>query len=543
MFALDDHLVILPILLPLATGSLLLFVNERHRSLRAIISLASAFVLIIAAALLVYRAGLVEEAAGELIATYPLGNWPVPFGIVLVADRLAALMVLLTAILGLCALLFALARWHAVGPSFHSLLHFLLTGLCGAFLTGDLFNLFVFFEVLLAASYGLLLHGSGSARARAGLHYIAINLAASFLFLIGVALIYGTTGTLNMADVAAKIANVPAADRGLLEAGGGILAVAFLVKAGIWPLGFWLTTTYAAASAPAAALFAIMTKVGIYALLRLSLLIFGDAAGASAGLGQAVLLYGGMGTIAYGAISALAAQTTARLAGSMVLVSSGTLLAAIGLGNQAVLSGALFYLVSSTLAISALFLLVELVERVRMEGADILAVTMEAYGDDEEDEAEQEIGSVIPRAMAVLGIGFAVCALVLSGLPPLSGFLAKFAMISPMLNPEGLATPNSVTPQAWWLAGLLIVSGFAALIALVRTGINTFWATLEEAPAAVQVIEIVPVLILLGLCVAMSVMAAPMLGYMDAAAQALYTPAGYINDVLAAPLAMPEAMP
>ena len=543
MMMLQDHLIILPILLPLATGAFLLFVDDRHRPLKAGISFASTLALLVVAALLVHRAGLVGPVDGELTSTYPLGNWPVPFGIVLVADRLAALMVLLTAVLGMCTLVFAIARWHAVAPSFHSLLHFLLMGLCGAFLTGDLFNLFVFFEVLLAASYGLLLHGSGSARARAGLHYIAVNLATSSLFLIGAALIYGTTGTLNMADIAAKIANVPEADRGLLEAGAAILGVAFLTKSAMWPLGFWLTGAYAAASAPVAAVFAIMTKVGVYALLRLSLLFFGDAAGVSAGFGQVVLLYGGMGTIAYGAVSALAAQTTARLSGSLVLVSSGTLLAAIGLGNEGVVGGALFYLISSTLAISAMFLLVELVERVRMEGADILAVTMEAYGDDEEDEAVQEIGTVIPGAMAVLGISFAVCALVLSGLPPLSGFLAKFAMISPMLNPEGLATQNVVSPQAWWLASLLIISGFAALVALVRTGINTFWATLEEAPADVQVIEIVPVVTLLALCIVMAVMAGPILGYMDAAAQALYTPAGYINDVLGAPLAGSGAAP
>ena len=406
MTSLLDHLVILPILLPLATGAFLLFLNDRHRPLKAAISFASALILVVIAAMLVYRASLVGAVDGELIASYPLGNWPVPFGIVLVGDRLAALMVLLTAILGLCSLLFSIARWHAMGPSFHSLLHFLLMGLCGAFLTGDLFNLFVFFEVLLAASYGLVLHGSGSARAKAGLHYIAINLAASSLFLIGAALVYGTTGTLNMADIAAKIANVPDADRGLLEAGAGILGIAFLVKAGMWPLGLWLTNTYAAASAPVAAMFAIMTKVGIYALMRLSLLVFGDAAGASVGFGHTVLLYGGMVTIAYGAISALAAQSTARLSGSMVLVSSGTILAAVGLGNEGVLSGALFYLFSSTLAISALFLMVELIERARMEGADILAVTMEAYGDDEDDEAEQEVGTVIPGAICTSSLPF-----------------------------------------------------------------------------------------------------------------------------------------
>ena len=144
------------------------------------------------------------------------------------------------------------SRWRAgIAPAlhFHPLFQFLLMGLNGAFLTGDLFNLFVFFEVLLAASYGLVLHGSGSARVKAGLHYIAINLCASLLFLIGVSLIYGVTGTLNMADLALRIPALAAEQRGLLEAGAAVLGVAFLVKAAMWPLGFWLPTTYAAACA------------------------------------------------------------------------------------------------------------------------------------------------------------------------------------------------------------------------------------------------------------------------------------------------------
>lgn len=538
MTALLDHIVVLPILLPLATGALLLFFDDRQRPLKAAINFASCALLLIVAVLLVMRAGSAEPLVEGATATYPLGNWPVPFGIVLVADRLSATLVLLTAVLGICALVFSLARWHAVGPSFHSLFQFLLMGLCGAFLTGDLFNLFVFFEVLLAASYGLVLHGSGSMRVKAGLHYIAVNLAASSLFLIGAALIYGVAGTLNMADLAARVAAIPEHDRGLLLAGSGILGIAFLVKAGMWPLGFWLPNTYASASAPVAALFAIMTKVGIYAVLRLSLLVFGAEAGAMAGFGHNVLLYGGMVTIAFGAFGALASQSTARLAGYMVLVSSGTLLSAIGYGGAGVLSGALFYLFSSTMAISALFLLIELLERIRIEGADILAVTMEAYGDDDEDLEleEQEVGVVIPAALAMLGVSFAVCAVILSGLPPLSGFLSKFAMLSPMLNPQGLEVAATVEPSAWWLTGLLIFSGFAALIALVRTGINTFWATAADRPAAVRLIEIAPVMVLLALCIGMTVMAAPITSYFDAAATALYQPTSYISDVLSAPL-------
>ena len=192
----------------------------------------------------------------------------------LVLDRLSALMLLLTSVLALPALIFAAAGWDRQGQHFHSLFQFLLMGLNGAFLTGDLFNLFVFFEVLLAASYGLLLHGSGPLRVRASLHYIAINLAASLLFLIGVSLIYGVTGTLNMADLAVKAAEVAEADRPLLRAGAAILGIAFLVKAAMWPLSFWLPIAYMAAAPPVAAMFAIMSKVGVYAVLRVGSVAF-----------------------------------------------------------------------------------------------------------------------------------------------------------------------------------------------------------------------------------------------------------------------------
>lgn len=533
MTTLLDHLSVLPILLPLATGALMLMFDDRARVAKAFINVFSTALLVVIGVLLVLRA---DSPAALLGGSYPLGNWPVPFGIVLVADRLASMMVLLAAILGLCSLTYALARWHAMGPSFHSLFQFLLMGLSGAFLTGDIFNLFVFFEVMLAASYGLALHGLGLARVKAGLHYIAVNLGVSFLFLIGAALIYGVTGTLNMADLAAKVATIPELDRGLLEAGAAFLGVAFLLKAGMWPLGFWLPTTYAAASAPVAALFAIMSKVGIYAVLRLSTLAFGAEAGASAGLGHSVLLLGGMATIAFGSIGVLAAQTTGRLAGYCVLISSGTLLGAIGMGNAAVTSGALFYLLISTMAASAFFLIVELLERVRIEGAHVLAVTLEAYGDDEEDDQEAEVGLAIPGALAVLGICFALCVLLLAGLPPLAGFLAKFAIISALFNPDGLTAPAPISPAAWWLAGLMVFSGFAALLALTRTGISTFWATMSDTPAPVRLIEIAPILVLLGLTMTLTVMAEPAIIFMQDMAQALYVPGAAIEAVLSTPL-------
>lgn len=526
-----NHLLIAPIVLPLATGAMLLLLNERRHTLKAIISLAATLALVLIAAILLRAA---DTAATTDV--YLLGNWPAPFGIVLVLDRLSALMLMLTSVLALTSLMFASARWHSSGQHFHTLFQLLLMGLNGAFLTGDLFNLFVFFEVLLAASYGLVLYGSGALRVRAGLHYIAINLAASALFLIGVSLIYGVTGTLNMADLAGRIAAVPAENRMLLEAGAAILGIAFLVKAGMWPLGFWLPTAYTAAVAPVAAVFAILSKVGVYIVLRLSLLLFGADSGASADFGSSWLLFGGMATIAFGAMGVLASQAMGRLAGFYVMVSSGTLLAAIGMASVSVTSGALFYLVSSTLAISAFFLLIELMDRIQDPAASVLAVTMEAYGDDMDEEAvPDEVGVVIPATLAVLGICFAGCALLISGLPPLSGFVAKFALISAMFNPSGMGTAASpIGSAAWAFTALLLLSGLAGMIAMTRAGIRTFWAPIEGAVPNVRLTEFLPVAILLALCLVITVQGGPVMRYMDATAQSLHAPADYVRAVLSA---------
>jgi multicomponent K+:H+ antiporter subunit D len=530
-----EHLIILPVLLPLITGALLLLFDERRRFLKALISALSVLALAVVAVALLRIADAPSEGV-PVTGVYLLGNWAAPFGIVLVLDRLAALMLALTAMLACASLVFSLARWHKSAPHFHTLLQFLLMGLNGAFLTGDLFNLFVFFEVLLAASYGLVLHGSGTLRVRAGLHYIVINLAGASLFLIGVSLIYGVTGTLNMADLATRIPAIPEQNRALLEAGAAVLGVAFLVKAGMWPLSFWLPSAYMAAAAPVAAIFVILSKVGVYIILRLSLLLFGAEAGASSGFGEAWLLFGGMATIAFGAIGVLASQAMGRLAGFSILVSSGTLLAAVGLASIEVTSGALFYMVSSTLTISAFFLLIELVERAQDPAADVLAVTREAYGEDlEEEEEEEDVGVAIPATLAVLGICFAGCGVLLAGMPPLSGFIAKFALLTAMLNPDGLGAGDPISATTWALVALLILSGLSAMIAMTRAGIRTFWAPIEGTVPRVLVIEIIPVAFLLALCLAMTVQGGPIMRYMEATARSLHAPEHYVRDVLTAP--------
>jgi multicomponent K+:H+ antiporter subunit D len=533
MTGMADHLIIVPILLPLISGALMLLLDERRRALKGGIGVVTTVALLIVSAMLLRVADMAPAASGGSVAkVYQLGNWPAPFGIVLVLDRLSALMLVLTNVLGIASLLYSLARWHRAGPRFHTLFQFQLMGLNGAFLTGDLFNLFVFFEVLLTASYGLVLHGDGTARIRAGLAYIAINLVASLLFLIGASLTYGVTGTLNMADLARRIPTLAPGDAALFTAAAAILGTAFLMKAGAWPLNFWLPTTYAAAAAPAAAIFAVMSKLGVYVILRLWMLMFGMEAGPLAGLGSNGLLVIGMLTIVFGTIGLLASQSLQRLAGCSVLVSSGTVIAAIGTGGGAVIGAALFYLVSSTLGIAAFFLLIELVERLRDPGADVLAVTMEAYGEGDDD-PEEEVGVAIPATVALLGGSFIACALLLAGLPPLSGFIGKFGMMAAILGMNG----SSVSISSWTLVGLLTVSGLATLIAMTRTGISSFWARMDDSVPRVRVIEMAPVLCLLLLCLGLTVGGGPAMRYMEATTQALQTPQDYVTGVMGAPRA------
>jgi multicomponent K+:H+ antiporter subunit D len=533
MSRMADHLMIAPVVLPLLAGAAMLLLGERRHGLKAAIGVASTFALVGIAIALLVTSDAASDSSTSGISVYRLGDWPAPFGIVFVVDRLSALMLLLTSFLGSAAVVFSLAHWHRTGAHFHSLFQFLLMGINGALLTGDLFNLFVFFELLLAASYGLALHGSGAARVKAGLHYIVINLVASLLFLIGVSLIYGVAGTLNMADLAARIPAIAAENRSLLEMGAGILGIAFLVKAGMWPLCFWLPTTYAVASPPVASIFAIMTKVGAYIVLRLWLLLFGEAAGESAQFGGEWLLYGGMATVAFGAIGTLASQDMARLGAFSVLVSSGTVLAAIGMGQVGVTEGVLFYMVSSTLGIGAFFLLIELVERGREPAADVLAVTREAYGeDDDRDEGEDQDGLAIPVTMGMLGLAFIGCALMIAGLPPLPGFIAKFALLTAALNPTGMPQGGSVPAASWALLVALIVSGLAALIAMTRAGIRAFWAAPDRAMPRVTVTEMVPIAALLILCMLQTIQAGPVMRFMQATAHSLHASRDYVRAVL-----------
>ncbi|QOF80291.1 monovalent cation/H+ antiporter subunit D [Variovorax sp. 38R] len=535
------HLVAVPILVPMLTAALMLLMNENRRRTKSFLSVVSGLIGLLAALALLRWVNAADTGGGPgSIGVYLPGNWRAPFGIVLVADRLSTMMVALTGVVAFAASIYSTSRWDRAGVHFHPLLQLQLMGLNGAFLTGDLFNLFVFFEVMLAASYGLLLHGSGQLRVRAGLHYIAINLAASSLFLIGAAILYGVTGTLNMADLGARIAELAPGDRGLVHAAAAILATAFFAKAGAWPLNFWLVPAYSAAVSPVGAVFALLTKLGVYTVLRLWTVLFAPDTGASAAFGQAALVSVGLATLFVGAIGIVGTQRLSNLAGFSVLVSAGTLLAAVGLGEPAVWAGALYYMVNSTVAVAAFFLLIDMIERWRNAGmsvapheaagnAPFLAEDLRALNDvNLDDDAQALYGRAIPAGVAFLGLSFMLCTLLLAGLPPLSGFVGKFAMLS------GLLDSKVVTTAGWTFFGLLIVAGFLSLIALSRTGIRHFWTQPHATMPSLPALEVLPVAALLAACVALTVWAEPVMQHAQATADGLRTPTAYRDAVLGA---------
>lgn len=530
MTRLMPHLIVAPVLIPMLAAGVMLLLAEHRRPLKLILGMLAA-VLGVAVS-----AGLLAWVHVHGPVAYFPGNWPPPFGIALAVDRFSAAMLLLAWVLGLSAFVFSSARWHRAGVHFPALFQVQLMGLSGAFLTADVFNLFVFFEITLAASYGLLLHGSGASRVRASVHYVAMNLAASSLFLIGVAVIYGVTGTLNMAALAARVSSAATANRHLIHAGASILAVAFLIKAAAWPLNFWLVPAYSAATPPVAAVFALLTKVGIYALVRLWTLLF--AGGPLAGFGANALLGFGLLTAVLAGLGMIASPRMAVQVACAVIVSAGTLLAALGLGDELALGSALFYLVASVLATGVFFLLTDLIERWKagatvVEQAPFLTPTLEANDVNLDDEEQPLVGWPLNPSTALLALAFLLCTLLVAGLPPLPTFLGKLGMLSAALDQQVLGA------RSWLFVGVVLGCSQLTLVALTRTGIRTFWAGKRHEPQPVRAAEAVPVVVLLLLCVVMTITAGTLMTFARATARSLHDPAEYVGTVLTADVHVP----
>ena len=348
-----SHLLLAPILLPALTAVLLVFLARSSLKVTRVISLASALALLYVAVVFLLQSG------ADTIEVYALGNWAPPYGIVLVADRLSSLMLLVNAVLLVTSILFTFGWKAERNDNLQPLIHFLAMGVNGAFLTGDLFNLFVFFEIMLIASYALTIFGGGKERAKAGLHYVILNLVGSSLFIIGLGIVYGMLGTMNMADLALKITEVPADSAPIIAAAALILLLVFGLKSAILPLYFWLPRAYSSAIAPVAALFAIMTKVGIYSIIRVHGMIFSQEP--IAGLIEPWLWPIALVTIITGSIGVLGAKRVRMQIAYAIIVSVGTMIAAIAINTVEAMQALVYYLIHSTWITAALFLLTEVI--------------------------------------------------------------------------------------------------------------------------------------------------------------------------------------
>lgn len=514
-----NHLLILPILLPAIIAPLLAMAVRNDIVLARVFSTAATFGLVIIGCLMVWT------ASDGQIRIYELGAWKAPYGIVLVLDRLSAIMVLLTACLATVVQLYSMAGWDTRGNHFYSLFHVLLMGVNGAFLTGDLFNLFVFFELLLIASYGLMVHGGGPTRFKAGLQYISINLVGSVIFLMGLGTIYSVTGTLNMAHFAERISQVPESDQALMAVGASLLLVVFGLKAALVPLHFWMPATYSNAPPPVAALFSIMSKVGVYAMIRFSDLSLLQQGGPFSALGTQLLVPCAVLSLIAGSIGVLAARSLSQQASFVGLASIGTILISFGLFTPESQAAGLYYMLHSTLAVATLFLLIDLVI-VRRPGA--------GDGFDSQPFPQQGYLSAL----------FFVGALFVIGLPPSSGFLGKLQILHSLRS-------TSEWPMLW---GTILVASFVTLLGFAQAGSLVFWkssaatktdphspgennhgesAAFESSGKSLPLaMPSVAIGVAWSLLILLMVFPGPVMGYLDATTEQLFDPQRYISAVL-----------
>lgn len=502
-----EHWIIAPVLIPAMLAPLIVLWMRYDLVTQRVASILGMSALLVLAIVLMVSASMGPPEV------YRLGNWEPPYGIVLVLDRLSALMLLLTSILGLVIVLYAIGSgWDKRGWHFHSLMQFQMMGINGAFLTGDAFNLFVFFEVLLIASYGLMIHGGGRARLKSGVQYVVYNLAGSTLFLFALGTIYATAGTLNMADLAVKVAEMPTEQTALIKVGAALLMLVFAVKAALVPLQFWLPATYTNAPGPVAALFAIMTKVGTYAIVRVYTLIF-PITGTIGTLAHDVLLPSAFLTLAIGMIGILGARDMGRTVAYAVIGSVGTMMLAFAQFTQGATTAGLYYMIHSTLTAGAMFLIADLVrERRGRWGLGFTdAPLMKNHG--------------LMAGMFFMG------AIAMAGMPPLSGFLGKLMILD-------------ATRGQWALWATVLVTSLIAIVGYARAGSQVFWRSyaveaeeddLPPAPkdASSPGLAFTATGILLAGSVALTALAGPASTWLQGTSAQLFTPSQYIDAVLA----------
>ena len=440
------------VLIPLIGAAATMFAGRRPRLQRAITLVALSAVVVVCAALLYLadRDGTIAVHVGGWAQSVPgMG----PLGITLVVDRLSALMMVVSSIVLLAVVFYAIGQGIRDGDERQPVSIFLPTylvlsaGVCNAFLAGDLFNLFVGFEVLLTASFVLLTIGASTERVRVGISYVMVSMVSSMIFLIGIALVYAATGTLNMAEVATRLDGVADGTRSALFA---VLLVAFGIKAAVFPLSAWLPDSYPTAPAPVTAVFAgLLTKVGVYAIIRAHTLLFPNG-----GLDH-MLMFAAFLTMIVGILGAIAQSDIKRLLSFTLVSHIGYMVFGVALSSELGLSGAIYYVAHHILVQTTLFLVVGLIER--QAGASTL----------------QRLGG-LAAASPLLAFVFVVPALNLGGIPPFSGFIGKVALL------EAGAQNGSVL--AWLLVGGSVVTSLLTLYVVSRVWTLAFWRARADAP-------------------------------------------------------------
>jgi multicomponent Na+:H+ antiporter subunit D len=438
-------LVPLPVILPLFAAGLNLMLHRRQRTQRVVSTLTLVAVVALAAVLLVEA-----DRSGPQVAW--VGAWPEPLGISLVADRLSALMLLVSATVTLAVMVFSIGQGMTSDTRrtpmsiYHPTFLVLVAGVANAFLAGDLFNLFVSFEVLLFASYVLLTLGGTGARIRAGTIYVVVNMLSSMLFLASVAVVYAATGSLNLAQLAQRLGDLPTPVALVIQL---MLLVTFAIKAAIFPLSFWLPDSYPTAPTPVTAVFAgLLTKVGVYAILRTQSLLFPDSPLTD------LLLWAALATMIVGILGAVAQSDLKRMLSFTLVSHIGYMVFGIGLATVAGFSGAIFYVVHHITIQTSLFLVIGLVER-RAGTSSLL-----------------RLGG-LARLAPLLGLMFFVPAMNLAGIPPMSGFLGKVGLID-----AGLEVG---TPLAFTLIAGGVLTSLLTLYAVAKAWNLAFWRTPEQA--------------------------------------------------------------
>jgi multicomponent Na+:H+ antiporter subunit D len=492
-------LLVLPILIPLLTAALSFLAWRRVRLQRT-------FGVVGAGALALATLILLVRVQREGIQAVQIGNWPAPFGITLAADLFSAIMTAMAGIMGLTVAVYSLANIDARRTAFgyYPLLHILLMGVCGAFLTGDIFNLYVWFEVMLIASFVLLALGGERPQIEGALKYVTLNLMASALFLAAVGLLYGIMGTLNLADLAQKLAVGP--ETSLMTAVSLLFLVAFGIKAAMFPLFFWLPASYHTPPAAVSAIFAgLLTKVGVYALIRVFTLLFVQDVGFTHSL---ILILAGL-TMVTGVLGAVAQFDFRRLLSFHIISQIGYLLMGLGLFTAPALAAAIFFMVHVILAKSALFLVSGIVER--LEGSYDL----------------KQLGGLY-RSRPGLALLFLFPAFSLAGVPPFSGFFAKLALVQ-----AGLGVGQ------YGIVAVGLAVSMLTLLSMMKIWAEVFWKPQPEAARVVQQPPgtmawslLGPLIVLSALTLAIGLAAEPLFGIAAQAANQLLDPAAYIQAVM-----------